>query len=264
MRDDANGARLGYERSASAQRLVNPGAMTDRPSRADSRVTFAPDTVEKTEPPIPPARSRDHVSAKQDIPRGGRSSIAAEATDKVNSENTRVLQSRELISLFFLGTQRDAITRKERSPKPVAMTVTISPPVVEEDAKPRPVPVPRERRSLSPKLSEENRKTASQHLLPTANTILKRQTAVVNESTVSLPSNPQTMPREDYENALHGSSEFMLVLYPDDETREKDAANDAIDRVARYAGKHERVENSTRGKLARRSNCHRPCDRSFR
>lgn len=45
-------------RSSSAQRLS-----MERPSRADSRVTFGPDTtihVERTVPPVPPARSRDH------------------------------------------------------------------------------------------------------------------------------------------------------------------------------------------------------------
>jgi hypothetical protein len=35
------------------------------------------------------------------------------------------------------------------------------------------------------------------------------------------------MLREDDENALHGSSEFMLVLYPEDETRDKDAIDSA-------------------------------------
>lgn len=41
-------------RSISAQRL------TGRPSRADSRVTFALDTMDKSKPPVPPARSKDH------------------------------------------------------------------------------------------------------------------------------------------------------------------------------------------------------------
>lgn len=81
-RDD--GGRFGYdERSASTQRLAI--SATDRPSRADSRVTFALDTMEKEQPPIPPARSRDH--AKQEISvesHTDRTSIVTEARDKVN------------------------------------------------------------------------------------------------------------------------------------------------------------------------------------
>lgn len=119
------------------------------------------------------------------------------------------------------------------SPKPVAA----SPPVEEKDQQSRSAAA-RERRSLSP-LSvsrtqefprEEGRISTSQHLLPSANSILKKQAAVANESTVSLPSSPQPMHvmQERDENALHGSSEFMLVLYPDDETREKDAIDAEI------------------------------------
>lgn len=47
-------------RSVSAQRLGG------RPSRADSRVTFALDTMDKSEPPVPPARSKDHSTSKFD------------------------------------------------------------------------------------------------------------------------------------------------------------------------------------------------------
>lgn len=47
-------------RSISAQRL------TGRPSRADSRVTFALDTMDKSKPPVPPARSKDHSSSRQE------------------------------------------------------------------------------------------------------------------------------------------------------------------------------------------------------
>lgn len=85
-RDDEN-ARFGYnDRSASAQRLATTPTTTDRPSRADSRVTFAPDTLEKDQPPIPPARSRDHASAKPEVPsrtHANRSNSAAEVKDKV-------------------------------------------------------------------------------------------------------------------------------------------------------------------------------------
>lgn len=136
------------------------------------------------------------------------------------------------------------------SPKPVAV-VTVSPSVVEKDLQSPSVNV-RERRSLSP-LSiqraqefprEEDRISTSQHLLPSTNSILKRQAAIGNESTVSLPSSPQAMHimYEHDENAFHGSSEFMLVLYPEDEGSGKDTidtTNDAKIRIGRDISKRE-------------------------
>lgn len=114
------------------------------------------------------------------------------------------------------------------SPKP---TVTVSSPV-EEDFKPRSIPTTKERRSLSP-LSmpriqepqrEENRTTASHYFSSSLNSNLKRQTTITNESMLPSPQNSlqlQKMSREDDEDALHGSSEFMLVLYPEDEMEEE-------------------------------------------
>lgn len=86
-RNDEDDRRFGYEeRSVSTQRLAT--SMSDRPSRADSRVTFAPDTLEKEQPPVPPARSREHASVKQEVSYGNhtdRSNITAEARNKVRS-----------------------------------------------------------------------------------------------------------------------------------------------------------------------------------
>lgn len=87
-RDDENNSRFGYdERSASVQRLAMPTSSLDRPSRADSRVTFALDTLEKEQPPIPPARSREHNSTKQQAvgSHTNRSNIAANVRDKVRN-----------------------------------------------------------------------------------------------------------------------------------------------------------------------------------
>lgn len=128
------------------------------------------------------------------------------------------------------------------SPKPA---IVFSP--VEEDPR-RHAAVSRESRSLSPLSAsvirehqrEEGRFAASRDPVPSSNSILKRQTTIVNELTMSPPSSPQGMLREDYENALHGSSEFMLVLYPEDETREKDtidATNVAETRIKRSISK---------------------------
>ncbi|XP_012219362.1 muscle M-line assembly protein unc-89 [Linepithema humile] len=219
-RNDEDDNRFVYEeRSASTQRLAT--AMLDRPSRADSRVTFAPDTLEKEEPPVPPVRSREHASAKQEVSYGNhtdRSNITADARNKQD------------------------VVRRERTMSPKPAIITISSPV-EEDPRLHSLAMSRERRSLSPlsmpiiqEQREENRITASRDLVPSSNSILKRQTAVVNELMVSPPSSPQGMLREDDENALHGSSEFMLVLYPEDEIQEKDAidaANGAETRIKR-------------------------------
>ncbi|XP_011632759.2 twitchin [Pogonomyrmex barbatus] len=69
IRDNKDNDRFGYdERSVSVQRFTMPTSMLDRSSRVDSRVTFALDTLEKEQPPIPPVRSREHGSIKQSIP----------------------------------------------------------------------------------------------------------------------------------------------------------------------------------------------------
>ncbi|KMR05376.1 myosin light chain smooth muscle [Lasius niger] len=203
--------RFGYdERSASIQRLATPISTLDRPSRADSRVTFAPDILEKEQPPVPPARSRDHASTKQQVSLGNhtdRSNIAADTRDK-----------------------QDIVVKRERtmSPKPI---VTVSSPV-EEDFNLRSISMTKERRSLSP-LSipriqepqrEENSAAVNHHLLSSANSILRRQTAIINESVLPPQDSLQLqkqLSREDDEDVLHGSSEFMLVLYPDEMMEEE-------------------------------------------
>lgn len=90
-RNDEGGDRFAYdERSASTQRLTMPISTMDRPSRADSRVTFALDTLEKDQPPIPPVRSRDHVPTKQQVSPGNhtdRSNTTADIKDKVRKKN---------------------------------------------------------------------------------------------------------------------------------------------------------------------------------
>lgn len=114
------------------------------------------------------------------------------------------------------------------SPKP---TVTVSSPV-EEDFNLRSISTTKERRSLSP-LSipriqepqrEENSTAINHHLLSSANSILRRQTAIINESVLSPQDSLQLqkqLSREDDEDVLHGSSEFMLVLYPDEMMEEE-------------------------------------------
>lgn len=92
-RNDEGSDRFAYdERSASIQRLTTPTSTLDRPSRADSRVTFAPDTLEKEQPPIPPVRSRDHASTKQQVSSGNhidRSNTTTDIKDKVRKKQVK-------------------------------------------------------------------------------------------------------------------------------------------------------------------------------
>lgn len=135
------------------------------------------------------------------------------------------------------------------SPKPI---VTVSSPV-EEDFKSRSVSTTKERRSLSPlsmprtqeHQKEENRPTTI-HFLSSSNSSLKRQT--VNESMLPSSQNSlrlQKMSQEDDEDALHGSSEFMLVLYPEDETQEENMmTNGTLHEIRRSkCGKNSTIKN---------------------
>jgi len=104
-----------------------------------------------------------------------------------------------------------------------ATTVPISSPVIEEDTVSRFIT---KERSLSPfcipKIQEHRREensTTISHFLLSSNLIPKKQT-IVNESILSPSDSPQGILQEDDEN-VHGSSEFMLVLYPENGTREE-------------------------------------------
>ncbi|XP_076374334.1 uncharacterized protein LOC143258755 [Megalopta genalis] len=214
-RDEEDEGRFGpNSRSVSAQRL-------SRPSRADSRVTFAMDTLDKSEPPVPPARSRDHSNTKHDSRSEiytDRSSIGANVT---NTEITN--QVKDTVATVT---------------SPVA--VPASPPPEEESARrstyresrSRSTSVSRER-SMSPlsmqQIPEEESPAASTPpLRHSVSLTLRKQQAIVDEpepppfakshSLDDKPGSPTT-PREDDESALHGSSEFMLVLYPDDQDK---------------------------------------------
>ncbi|XP_076286732.1 uncharacterized protein LOC143212160 isoform X2 [Lasioglossum baleicum] len=210
-RDEDDEGRFGpSSRSASAQRL-------SRSSRADSRVTFALDTMDKPETPVPPARSRDHSNSKHD----SRSEIYVDRSNiSKDVPNTEILTR---------GIDSVATTP----------TMTVSPPIMDEslkrstfrESRSRSVSVSRER-SMSPlsmpKIHEEESSMQSTPpIRPSLSLTLKKQQAIVDEpeppfmkthSFDEKPSSPMT-PREDDESVLHGSSEFMLVLYPDDQDR---------------------------------------------
>ncbi|KAL6255448.1 hypothetical protein P5V15_013783 [Pogonomyrmex californicus] len=212
IRDNKDNDRFGYdERSVSVQRLTMPTSTLDRPSRVDSRVTFALDTLEKEQPPIPPVRSREHGSIKQSIP--------------VSVEN----QTNWSNNVISTKDKQDIIIKEERamSSKSIA---TVSSPVIEENSKLHST-IKEKSLSLSSvsKIQEyqreENCITASHPLEAFSNSILKKQTVITNESMLSPLDNSQShgILQDDDENILHGSTEFMLVLYPEFETREEDA-----------------------------------------
>ncbi|XP_025994691.2 uncharacterized protein LOC105193641 [Solenopsis invicta] len=211
-RNDENNGRFGHdERSASMQRLAMPITTLDRPSRADSRVTFAPDTLEKDQPPIPPTRSREHNSTKQQVIFG----------NHTNQLNIAARNKQNIIT-----NQERTMTAKTAAIEPISSSV------IEENTTSR--LVAREK-SLSPLCvpkiqeypKEESCSTTNHHFLSSSKLIPKKQTAIVNEAMLFPSDNSQSQRilQEDDENALHGSSEFMLVLYPEDETQKEDVIN---------------------------------------
>lgn len=105
-------------------------------------------------------------------------------------------------------------------------TVPVTSPIIEEDTVSHFII---KERNLSPfyvptiqeHQREENCIITNHHFLPSSNSVSKKQIAMVNESpSDSLQS--QRIMQEDDENTLHGSSEFMLILYPEGEIREED------------------------------------------
>lgn len=130
---------------------------------------------------------------------------------------------------------------------PVPSTnVTVTPPTMEEsnkrsafrESRSRSVSIPRER-SMSPlsmpKIQEQHEEEAPSSyspLRPSMNLTLKKQQAIVDEpqfvKSHSLDDKPSpTSPRENDDTVLHGSSEFMLVLYPEDQEKK---AEDTVER----------------------------------
>lgn len=125
---------------------------------------------------------------------------------------------------------------------PVPFTnVTVTSPTIEEpnrrstfrESRSRSVSISRER-SMSPlsmpKIQEQHEEEASlsySPFRPSMNLTLKKQQAIVAEpepqfvKSHSLDDKPTSpiSPRENDDTVLHGSSEFMLVLYPDDQEK---------------------------------------------
>ncbi|XP_066595485.1 muscle M-line assembly protein unc-89 isoform X2 [Prorops nasuta] len=183
------------ERSSSVQRLAS-----GRPSRADSRVTFAPETTVhgiSSEPPIPPARTRDQSHLKLNRIEISRTSV-----------ETEILQIRQ------------TPTSPERT-----MRITISPPETDTNEEPR-IPVRHSRsRSRSISITREQSPSALEKSPDSGGSmgfVLKKQTSISSDSAsyfddkkTNVDRDSRSVPRDDDENELHGSSEFMLVLYPE-------------------------------------------------
>ncbi|XP_016904994.2 muscle M-line assembly protein unc-89 isoform X2 [Apis cerana] len=202
-------------RSISAQRL------TGRPSRADSRVTFALDTMDKSKPPIPPARSKDHSSSRHENQVGNH---VDRSTINTNLPNIEVLiQNKEPPSIQI----------------PLA-TVTVTPPTIEEsnkrsafrESRSRSVSMSRER-SMSPlsmpKIQEQHEEETFNYSRPSLSLTSKKQQAdeieiprITKSDTLYDKLGLPISPREDDVTVMHGSSEFMLVLYPEDQAKKVD------------------------------------------
>lgn len=118
-------------------------------------------------------------------------------------------------------------------------TVTVTPPEVEEsnrrlayrESRSRSVSMSRER-SMSPlsmpKIQEQHEEEFSSSYAPLRSSLslnFKNQEAIVDEPQIvkshSLDdkATSPTTPREDDDTVIHGSSEFMLVLYPEDQDK---------------------------------------------
>ncbi|XP_046822486.1 titin homolog [Vespa crabro] len=205
-------------RSSSAQRLS-----MERSSRVDSRVTFGPDTtihVERTVPPVPPARSRDHSKYEN---RSESRTIRQDVTSgKINNE---LQEGSEIKKRATSPTVSVAVETKKRPTSPtsydnIATTISASPRI---DSIGRPSSLSRER-SLSPlslsltreNLEEKSNGSRSPLLRPIS--ILKKQNGLTDDAdAMQLAASPR-----ENNDILHDSSEFMLVLYPKDEAENKD------------------------------------------
>lgn len=121
-------------------------------------------------------------------------------------------------------------------------TVTVTPPTMEEsnkrsafrESRSRSVSMSRER-SMSPlsmpKIQEQHEEETFNYSRPSITLTLKKQQAVVDEVETPRGTKSDSLydklglpisPREDDVTVMHGSSEFMLVLYPEDQTKKVD------------------------------------------
>ncbi|XP_043525688.1 titin homolog isoform X1 [Frieseomelitta varia] len=208
---------------APASRSVSAQRLTGRPSRVDSRVTFALDTIDNSDAPVPPARSKDHSTLKV---------VEGQVGNHVDRSSVNINPP----------SNENLIQNKEPPATPVSSTnVTVTPPTMEEpnrrsafrESRSRSVSISRER-SMSPlsmpKIQEQHEEEASSSyspLRPSMNLTLKKQQAIVDEPEPQFVKSHSlddkltspTSPRENDDTVLHGSSEFMLVLYPEDQEK---------------------------------------------
>ncbi|XP_014610181.1 PREDICTED: uncharacterized protein LOC106790044 [Polistes canadensis] len=222
-------------RSSSAQRLS-----MERPSRADSRVTFGPDTtihVERTEPPVPPARSRDHSSSKHEN-RSENHTMRQDANVQ-DSSDTRKRPTSPITSAA-VGVETK---KRPTSPTLVTTIVTVSPPPRSDSIR-RSLSLSRER-SLSPpflpstKENVEEETNASSFPLVRPVSILKKQNGLTDElDAMQLGISPR-----ENDDILHGSSEFMLVLYPKDDESETKEDKKELNMRGSGQGRTEEIED---------------------
>lgn len=82
-----------------------------------------------------------------------------------------------------------------------------------------------------PKIQEQHEEETFNYSRPSITLTLKKQQAVVDEVETPRGTKSDSLydklglpisPREDDVTVMHGSSEFMLVLYPEDQTKKVD------------------------------------------
>ncbi|KAL2729826.1 LOW QUALITY PROTEIN: titin [Vespula maculifrons] len=196
-------------RSSSAQRLS-----MERPSRADSRVTFGPDTtihVERTVPPVPPARSRDHSSSRYEN-RAENHTVRRDASSVKTNELQEGSETEKRDP-----TSPTVSAAAETKGRPTSPSPKTDPPIGRSSSRSR-------ERSSSPLSLSQTRENSgeggngSRSPLLRPISILKKQNGLSDELDATQLA---ASPREN-DDMLHGSSEFMLVLYPKDETENKE------------------------------------------
>ncbi|XP_031789495.1 titin homolog isoform X2 [Nasonia vitripennis] len=218
-------AMSAYERTASSQRLLASAQQQPqpppRPSRADSRVTFALDTTsrEKDEP--------KRQWSKELLPQPGELAILARGT----SQQTAVVitpsfdDSGGRHRSFIESRSRSVSFSRDHSPSPLELEETTEIAIKER------VESMTLRGQLSPPRTPRRRRSSGE----------------IRDANNSL----RTLRREDEETMLHGSSEFMLVLYPGEEDGQQHEASriekaaEAMRRDSREARNNQSVKQQS-------------------
>ncbi|XP_058807498.1 uncharacterized protein LOC131673494 isoform X2 [Phymastichus coffea] len=174
-------AMAAYERTVSTQRLGTPGHLQPpvRPSRTDSRVTFALDTA---------GGENRRQWSKEMLPQPVEFEILDRNKTQTTVIVTPIFNDSGGETSYLESRSCSVCYSREHSPSPLEL---------EEITE----------RAIQERVESMNLRS---QLSPPRTPRRRRSTSEVRDTHTSLCS----LRRDDEENMLHGSSEFMLVLYP--------------------------------------------------